>query len=47
MLMLGFQLVIGVSTLNVFPELDHYIDVVLIVRQIIRNTFLRYFKVYA
>jgi hypothetical protein len=45
MLVLGFKLAIGVLAFDIFPELDHYIDVVLIILQITKNTFLGYLKV--
>jgi hypothetical protein len=47
MLILGFQLVVRVLALNMFLESGYYIDIVFIIRKIIRNTFLRYLKVYA
>jgi hypothetical protein len=45
MLVLGFKLVIGVLVLNMFLESGYYIDVVLVVLQVIRNTLLGYFEV--
>jgi hypothetical protein len=45
MLMLGFQLIIRVLALDVFPESDRYTDVVLIVLQVVKNTFLGYLEV--
>jgi hypothetical protein len=47
MLVLGFQLAVGVSALNLLPESGYYIDIVLIVYQITKDTFLGYFEVYA
>jgi hypothetical protein len=34
MLVLGFQLVVEVLVINVFPESDYYIDIVFVVREV-------------
>jgi hypothetical protein len=47
MLVLGFQLVVRISALNVLLESDYYVDIIFIIRKVVRNTFLGYFKVYA
>jgi hypothetical protein len=45
MLVLGFQLVVGVTASDVFPKFGCYADVVLVIREIIQNSLLRYLEV--